>query len=546
MAGNLWHRLGHHAGRFHLLRYFTVTGLIAFLVVAAAVYYLERRESNYFRQVQREQVVFVTQLQERFAREQERSARRDFLLAHESQHVTLTRLLGNAFWGSHLEHFLAATRQVFDRCRKPAQTGGAVAAATPPSSACYAESRRRILASREFQALDRKLAEAVKNTPVFKIKIFDEQGMTIYSSEVDQIGEDKRSNAGWSAAVQGRAASELTYRDKFSAFEGVVEKRDLISSYVPLFDHDGTKIIGVFEIYSDVTPLLKSIKSTSTNIAALAAADREKLEQVAKSNQRNVDKGSYVMVAIIGGLLATLYLVLLLLVRHAQRIIDAQARAQERSIRREERWHREKMSVLATMAATVGHEIGNPLATIVAVADDMALRQAEGARCDCRADLILEQTRRIAAKTRQMADFATARGESAEPIDVNHIVQAVCEFLSFDRRFARTAIEFRPAVALPARVLVADHLTEAVMNLLQAYVESDDEGRQPPRRIMVETREKAENVLIRMSCDADADFAVDTINPRVESTRRRVAGIGGRFAINGTVCEIALPAAGRQ
>lgn len=539
MAAAIWHGAENGTDRFHLVRYFTVTGLVALLVVGAALYYFERRESDYFRQVQLEQLGFVKQLHESFARQHDKSARRDLLLAHESEHVNLTRLLANALWDSHLARFLARAQQLFGRCYQLdlADPGAPVA--------CHETARQGIIASPELRALDAKLAETMSGTSVFKIKIFDEQGMTIYSSEHRQIGEDKRDNAGWISAIDGTAASELTHRDKFSAFEGVVEDRDLISSYVPLLGQNEKTRIGVFEIYSDVTPLLAKINSTSAEIAAVASENQAKFEQVAASNQRNVDASSYVLIAIIGSLLAALYVVLLLLSRHAQRIINAQAHAQEISIRREERLYREKMSVLATMAATVGHEIGNPLATITALAEEMAERQAHGTSCGCRADLILEQTRRIAAKTRQMEDFTAARGETVEPVDVNEVVKAVCEFLSFDRRFGTWTIDFRPAPGLPARLIVADHLTETVMNLLQAYMEAahDDHGADP-RRIVVDTRMDGEAVAIRVSCDSDSGSAIplDAADPRVESARRRVAAMSGTLTLSGSDCEIRLAA----
>ena len=116
-----------------------------------------------------------------------------------------------------------------------------------------------------------------------------------------------------------------------------------------------------------------------------------------------------------GGLLALLYGVSLLIVRHGQRIIDAQRVAQQQAAQRERLWHREKMAALATMAANVAHEVGNPLAIVAGVASTLPdTPELQEARAQ-----ILAQTQRIAVMTRQISAFASARSEGPEWLDVN-------------------------------------------------------------------------------------------------------------------------------
>lgn len=520
---------------FRLQRYFALAGLAAFLIVAILLYVLEQRENEYFRSVQLSHRAFVSQIQDAFARQQDEAARRDLLSVHETGHANLARLLANALWSTHVEPLAAkAGRIPIERCH-------ALGAAGAPAMAdCFAAIGKTIAALPEFGALDARVAATIKSTSVFKIKVFDLRGITIYSSEHAQVGEDKYNNQGWRMAAGGHAASELTHRDRFSAFEGVVENRDLISSYVPVTGGDNGKVAGVFEIYSDVTPLLAQIKAAFEQSGQRAAANQARLGALAAENQTAVEAASRLLIAAVAVLLAVLYGALLLIVRHGQRILDAQAQAQAQYLQREDRWHHEKMSALAAMAATVAHEIGNPLAVISALAD----APQDAAAGDMPAQ-IREQVGRIAAKTRQITDFAAARSETREPVDVNPMVRAVCDFLAYERSFRSTRIEFKAAAQLPLIVIIPDHLTEVLMNLLQACVDHGEPARPAPRLIRVESLPRENGVALRVTCDTlpvTQWVAGPFHDPRMAATRRRIAGLAGTLAAAGDALELVLPA----
>jgi len=120
--------------------------------------------------------------------------------------------------------------------------------------------------------LDREVLQHTRGLSVAKVKIYDIRGRTVYSSEARQIGEDKSSNAGFIAARSGTAASEITHRDKFSAFEETIMDRDLLASYVPIVRRAGGRVEGVFEIYDDVTPIMEQIRRTQTLVVGAAAS----------------------------------------------------------------------------------------------------------------------------------------------------------------------------------------------------------------------------------------------------------------------------------
>ena len=118
----------------------------------------------------------------------------------------------------------------------------------------------------------REIHDALKTLttglPVLKVKIYNLDGLTVYSSQPNQMGENKSKNLGFmSAAQRDISASKMSRRDTFSAFSGIVQDRDLLETYIPI-KSDAGRIEGVFELYTDVTPLMARIETNTTRFIA--------------------------------------------------------------------------------------------------------------------------------------------------------------------------------------------------------------------------------------------------------------------------------------
>jgi diguanylate cyclase (GGDEF)-like protein len=154
----------------------------------------------------------------------------------------------------------------------------------------------------EISRLQEDVLQKINGLRVVKIKIYNLDGLTVYSTEPKQIGEDKSRNSAFLKAKAGHTESDLVFRDHFSATEGIIENRNLLSSYVPIRKTPNDPVEGVFEIYSDVTPLVAEIERTE-----------------------------YTVLAGVTVLLFLLYLFLLLIVRRADRIIKAHENEERKS-----------------------------------------------------------------------------------------------------------------------------------------------------------------------------------------------------------------------
>jgi diguanylate cyclase (GGDEF)-like protein len=153
----------------------------------------------------------------------------DSLVEGETRsNVALTKSFANAIWPAHA-HFVGR-------------------AGTLPGA--------ELAASDNLRYLENDLRLLTRGLGVVKVKVYDRSGKTVFSTDRRQIGEDKSGNPGFRRALGGTAASEITHRDHFDTWEGVISDRDIIATYVPVRAADGAPVEAVLELYTDVTELV--------------------------------------------------------------------------------------------------------------------------------------------------------------------------------------------------------------------------------------------------------------------------------------------------
>lgn len=376
---------------FKLVRYFSITSLIAFIGVAFLL-------SLFYRQI----------------------LLNDLLDIAESKNVALTQAFSNTVWPEFSSFVAAASEQDIVQLKE----------------------------APEVAMLHRAVLAEMAGISVVKVKIYDLNGLTVFSTDASQIGEDKLGNAGYLAARDGTTASELTYRDTFSAFEGVIEERNVFSSYIPI-RRSGGPIEGVFEVYDDVTPLIQQIERS----------------------QRIVFVGVSVILAI-------LYFILYLIIQRADRTLRQQHEKLEETAVALAAANAAKTEFLSNMS----HELRTPLNGILGYAQilmrspSMSQKERQGVR------VIHQSGEYLLTLINDLLDIARIEADRfelvANSLHLQSFLHKLVDLIQVRSHDKGLQFIFEKDEALP-RTILADEkrLQQVLLNLLGNAVNFTEQGR---------------------------------------------------------------------
>ena len=204
-------------------------------------------------------------------------------------------------------------------------------------------------------------------------------------------------------------------------------------------------------------------------------------------------------------------------------------REKELVIARQRYFYQEKMAAVGALAAGVAHEIGNPIAAMSGVLQEMSDEQnaREGER-DYRLDTLQTQIRRLSAIIREISGFASPQSAERDLLDFNGLIRTDARLMSYDKRMHQVNLLLDLDNQLPAIYGVADQLTQVIMNLLINAADALESLEDRQREIKLCSKICDGNVCFSVT-DNGCGMSKDTVNRAFEAfytTKSRGTGLG--------------------
>ncbi len=106
--------------------------------------------------------------------------------------------------------------------------------------------------------IENQLPPILAHSSIMKLKLFSLEGLTLYSTNKEEIGVQRAVSPGLRQAASGQPYSVLVTEEQLH--ENLSDESEYVETYTPVFAAPDGKVVGVFEIYTDVSDELTAIR----------------------------------------------------------------------------------------------------------------------------------------------------------------------------------------------------------------------------------------------------------------------------------------------
>ncbi|MFQ5906182.1 MAG: ATP-binding protein [bacterium] len=157
----------------------------------------------------------------------------------------------------------------------------------------------------------------------------------------------------------------------------------------------------------------------------------------------------------------------------------------------------EHLAMLGQMAASVAHEVRNPLSSIQGLSDLMASQTDKGDERKKYAAIISKEASRINRTIQEILTFSRTRKPELSPLDANDLLNEIVDSMKVKAEEANVDIDWQPGDDLPEISGDRHQLSKVFSNLILNAIQALEEG----GNVELLTRKNKEGVVIEIRDD---------------------------------------------